>query len=53
MSGGGAYKKGSEVLTRDFIKKYISYSKTQANPELTDDVLQYVSECYCFLRQHA
>ena len=51
MSTGN--KNSQMVLTRDFLKKYISYVKSQKDPELSDATLSYTSECYAFLRSRA
>jgi hypothetical protein len=36
-------QKGNELVTRDFLKKFISFIKSQKPPELTDATLQYTS----------
>jgi DNA replicative helicase MCM subunit Mcm2 (Cdc46/Mcm family) len=51
MSSGS--KSTQMVVTRDFLKKYISYVKSQKDPELSDSTLSYTSECYAFLRNRA
>lgn len=42
-----------ELVTRDFLKKYLSFMKSQAAPELTDDVLGYTANLYAALRKKA
>jgi len=44
---------GQELVTRDFLKKYLSFMKSQAAPELTDDVLGYTANLYAALRKKA
>ena len=51
MSGG--HKSGLQVVTREFLKKYISFVKSQNDPELTDDSLSYCAALYAGLRQKA
>ncbi|KAK8813347.1 hypothetical protein WA158_002939 [Blastocystis sp. Blastoise] len=46
----GKNKKGFEVLSLDFLKKYIMFAKT-ITPELTDDSERYISDAYVQLRQ--
>lgn len=45
--------KGYQLVTRDFLKKYISFIKSQKAPELTDDTLGYVANLYAGLRKKA
>jgi len=40
-------------VTREFLKKYISFVKSQNDPELTDDTLSYCAALYAGLRQKA
>lgn len=40
-------------MTRDFLKKYISFIKSQKPPELTDDTLGYTANLYALLRKKA
>jgi len=42
-----------QLVTRDFLKKYISFIKSQKAPELTDDSLGYTSGLYATLRKKA
>lgn len=46
-------KGGQELVTRDFLKKYLSFIKSQAAPDLTDDVLGYTANLYAALRKKA
>lgn len=50
LSGGA---KGNELVTRDFLKKFISFIKSQKHPELTDDTLSYTSNVYASIRKKA
>ena len=50
LSGG---QKGNELVTRDFLKKFISFIKSQKAPELTDGTLDYTSKLYAALRKKA
>lgn len=43
----------AEIVTRDFLKKYISFMKSQPEPELTDDTLGYTANLYAALRKKA
>jgi DNA replication licensing factor MCM3 len=38
------------VVTRDFLKKYISYIKSQKLPELDGDCIEYAAELYSVIR---
>lgn len=44
---------GKEHVTRDFLKKYISFIKSQKAPELTEDTLGYTANLYASLRKKA
>lgn len=44
---------GKEHVTRDFLKKYISFIKSQKAPELTEDTLGYTANLYAGLRKKA
>ena len=44
---------GHQLVTRDFLKKYISFIKSQKPPELTDDTLGYTANLYATLRKKA
>ena len=37
-------------LTRDFLKKYISFAKAQKSPELNNDSVEYAAHAYSFMR---
>lgn len=39
-----------KLVTRDFLKKYISFMKSQKAPELTDDTLGFIAELYAAIR---
>ena len=41
------------LVTRDFLKKYISFIKSQKAPELTEDTLGYTANLYAQLRKKA
>ena len=45
--------KGNELVTRDFLKKFISFIKSQKAPELTDETLSYTSQVYATIRKKA
>jgi len=38
------------VVTRPFLKKYISYAKSQKAPELSNEACEYVAQAYSLLR---
>ena len=42
-----------QVVTREFLKKYISFIKSHKAPELTDDTLSYISSIYASFRKKA
>jgi DNA replication licensing factor MCM3 len=42
-----------QVLTRDFLKKYISFSKSQKAPEIHNDCIEYAAQFYSALRVKA
>lgn len=42
-----------QVLTRDFLKKYISFAKAQKVPELHQDCIEYAAQYYSALRTKA
>jgi DNA replication licensing factor MCM3 len=46
-------KAGLQLVTRDFLKKFISFIKSQKAPELTDDTLGYTANLYATLRKKA
>jgi DNA replication licensing factor MCM3 len=41
------------VVTRDFLKKYISYAKAQRAPEINQDCIEYAAIIYAALRTKA
>lgn len=41
------------VLTRDFLKKYLSFVKSQKNPELDESCIEYASILYSVIRGKA
>lgn len=49
LHGKGKEKK--QILTRDFLRKYIHYAKTTVNPELTDSASLYISKYWARLRE--
>ena len=49
----GATKKNTFIVTRDFLKKYISYAKLLKAPELSIDCIEYAAQFYAGLRTKA
>lgn len=45
--------KTTNVVTRDFLKKYISFAKAQKAPELHQDCIEYAAQYYGALRHKA
>lgn len=45
--------KGFQVVTREFLKKYISYAKAQKSPEIHMDCVEQASQFYAVLRTKA
>lgn len=45
--------KGLTPLTREFLKKYISFAKSQKSPELAQDCIEYAAQFYSALRNKA
>lgn len=43
----------NNIVTRDFLKKYISFIKSQKAPELTDDTLHLTAQAYALIRKKA
>lgn len=41
------------VVTRDFLKKYISYVKSQKSPQVEPECIDYASQYYAVIRQKA
>jgi len=46
-------KTDKNIVTRDFLKKYISFIKSQKAPELTEETLGYTAGLYASLRKKA
>ena len=44
-------KEKKEILTRDFLRKYIKYAKTKINPELTKTSSDFISKSWMKLRE--
>jgi DNA replication licensing factor MCM3 len=44
---------GEDLLTRDFLKKYVSFVKSQKAPELHGDCVEYAAQIYGALREKA
>jgi DNA replicative helicase MCM subunit Mcm2 (Cdc46/Mcm family) len=44
---------GEDLLTRDFLKKYVSFVKAQKAPELHGDCVEYAAQIYGALREKA
>lgn len=44
---------GIEILTRDFLKKFVSFVKAQKDPELHGDCVEYAAQIYSALREKA
>ena len=56
--GGSQKKKGkapqdTSCVTREFIKKYISFAKAQKAPELTEEFIEFASGFYQAIRRKA
>ena len=45
--------KTRNVVTREFLKKFLSFIKSQKAPELDGDCTEYAAELYSVLRQKA
>ena len=45
------YKDNKEILTRDFLRKYIHYAKTKINPVLTVESTEFISKSWSQLRE--
>ena len=41
------------VVTRDFLKKYLSFVKSQKHPEISGDCIEYAAQLYSIIRQKA
>lgn len=46
-------RSGIEILTRDFLKKYVSFVKAQKAPELRGDCVDFAAKLYAALRAKA
>lgn len=42
--------KTRNVVTRDFLKRYISYVKSQKAPEIDGELADYASQLYAVIR---
>lgn len=51
--GSGKNKQEKKVLTREFLKKYISYAKSLPAPTLDDSSIDYAAHAYSLLRLKA
>ena len=60
--GGNIYEKHIQkttgdktrnVVTRDFLKKYLSFVKSQKSPEINGDCIEYAAQLYSIIRQKA
>ena len=40
-------------MTREFLKKYLSFVKSHKNPELDEECIEYASQLYSFIRGKA
>lgn len=45
--------KSYQVVTREFLKKYISFVKSHKQPELDESCIEYASQLYSFIRGKA
>jgi len=45
--------RNQKLVTRDFLKKYVSFVKSQKPPELSADSIGYASKLYSALRRKA
>lgn len=45
--------KTRNVVTRDFLKKFLSFVKSQKAPELDGDCIEYAAQLYSIIRQKA
>ena len=41
------------VLTREFLKKYICFAKSQSKPELNEESIEYAAKLYSLIRSKA
>lgn len=47
MAGTGA---AGDLLTKDFLRKYLHYARAKVNPELSDAAMELISEAYAQMR---
>jgi DNA replication licensing factor MCM3 len=40
-------------VTRDFLKKYLSYAKSQKSPEMAQDIIEWAAAIYAGIRTKA
>lgn len=52
-SSSSSAQKRFSIVTREFLKKYISYAKAQKAPELSKDCIDFAAEFYSGLRGKA
>lgn len=43
----------NKLVTREFLKKYLSYAKSQKSPELTSEAIEFASSSYSAIRAKA
>lgn len=48
-----AAQKDDQIVTRDFLKKYICYAKSQKQPEISQDIIEYCAIMYADIRFRA
>ena len=48
-AGAGTGASG-EILTKDFLRKYLYFAKNRIHPELSDDAMEGISEAYAGMR---
>ena len=46
-------KDSGNIVTREFLKKYICWAKAQKTPELAQDCIEYAAQFYSALRNKA
>jgi DNA replication licensing factor MCM3 len=49
----GKLSKATNVVTRDFLKKYISFAKSQKAPEIMQECIEYAAQYYATIREKA
>lgn len=50
---GQSRGKGPQIVTRDFLKKYINFAKSQKAPEMHGDCIEWAANFYSMLRENA